>query len=66
MYATCSLCHQENEATVAHFLEAHTEFATAPFEQTFGLTPTPLGLTIWPAAHDTDGFFVAHLRRRAV
>lgn len=66
VYATCSLCHQENEATVAHFLETHPEFAPAPFAQTFGLTPTSRGLTIWPAAHDTDGFFVAHLRRRTV
>lgn len=65
VYATCSLCRQENEANVAHFLEAHPEFAPAPFEQTSGLTPQPLGLTIWPAAHNTDGFFVAHLRRHA-
>ncbi len=65
VYATCSLCRQENAANVAAFLDTHPDFAPAPLAHTFGLTPEREGLTIWPAAHDTDGFFVARLRRRS-
>ena len=38
--------------------------AVAAPAATFGFVPAPHGLTIWPARHDTDGFFVAVLRRR--
>ena len=64
VYATCSLSHRENEAVVQGFLAAHGEFEVAPFAQTFGFTPGTTGLTLLPARHDTDGFFVASLRRR--
>jgi 16S rRNA (cytosine967-C5)-methyltransferase len=65
VYATCSLCHRENAQVLAAFLAAHPEFAPAPFARSFGFTPTAGGLTIWPATHDTDGFFVASLRRNS-
>jgi 16S rRNA (cytosine967-C5)-methyltransferase len=64
VYATCSLCQQENAAVVAAFLVAHPDFSAAPLARTFGFAPAPAGLTIIPARHDTDGFFVAALRRR--
>jgi 16S rRNA (cytosine967-C5)-methyltransferase len=63
VYATCSLCRSENESVIAAFLARHPEFAVAPFAGTFGFAPQDGGLRIWPAAHDTDGFFVASLRR---
>ncbi len=64
VYATCSLSRRENQDVVAAFLAAHPEFvATAP-APAYGFLPSPAGLTLWPARYDTDGFFVASLRRR--
>ena len=64
VYATCSLSHRENEDVVQGFLTSHSGFEAVPFAQTFGFTPGAMGLTILPARHDTDGFYVASLRRR--
>ncbi len=64
VYATCSLCRRENAAVVAAFLAAQPDFAPEPPAHTFGFAPADGGLTILPARHDTDGFFVATLRRR--
>jgi 16S rRNA (cytosine967-C5)-methyltransferase len=65
IYATCSLSADENAHVVAAFLTTHPEFQTEPFARTFGFTPNAAGgLTILPARHDTDGFFVASLRRK--
>ncbi len=68
VYATCSLSHFENEDVIRAFLAANPAFAPespAP-ARAFGFTPVPAtgGLTILPAKHNTDGFFVATLRRR--
>ncbi len=52
IYATCSLSVRENEEVVAAFLAAHPELAAEkPAHR------------ILPAEHNTDGFFVAALRR---
>jgi 16S rRNA (cytosine967-C5)-methyltransferase len=64
VYATCSLIQRENEHIVQDFLSTHPGFEALPFTHTFGFQPGPVGLTILPARHDTDGFFVAALRRR--
>jgi 16S rRNA (cytosine967-C5)-methyltransferase len=64
VYATCSLARTENDGVIARFLSAHPEFEPAPFARTFGFEPRGAGLAILPAQHDTDGFFVASLRRR--
>lgn len=64
IYATCSLSRRENEDVIAAFLAAHPGFTVEPPAQTFGFTPRDGGLTLLPARHDTDGFFVAALRRR--
>ncbi len=64
VYATCSLSSRENDAVVTDFLSGHREFTVAPPARAFGFEPTAAGLTILPARHDTDGFFVAALRRR--
>ena len=63
VYATCSLSHVENADIIADFLATHTEFKPAPFTKTFGASAPPTGLTILPALHNTDGFFVSALRR---
>lgn len=64
VYATCSLSARENEDVVNTFLTAHPEFRPEPFVRNFGAMQRSVGLLILPAQHDTDGFFVASLRRR--
>ena len=63
VYATCSLSRRENEDVVAAFLAENPAFAVEPPVRDFGCAAGPLGLPIRPAVHDTDGFFVARLRR---
>src|SRR5580700_2292529 len=63
VYATCSLSRRENEDVITAFLTAHREFAPALFTRTFSAQPNGPCLTFLPAPHDTDGFFVASLRR---
>ena len=68
VYATCSLSHFENEDVVRAFLAANSSFAPElpASDRAFGFTAdaTTGGLTILPARHNTDGFFVATLRRQ--
>jgi len=63
VYATCSLSHQENQDVVAAFLATHPGFTTTPSVRTFDYPVAVPGLTIMPARHNTDGFYVAVLRR---
>jgi 16S rRNA (cytosine967-C5)-methyltransferase len=63
VYATCSLSRRENEDVVTAFLSGHREFSPAPFARAFHAPPAGAGLIFLPALHDTDGFFVASLRR---
>ena len=62
LYSTCTLLRRENEGVVEKFLADHPQFVPEPFElPQFGLQPGMI--TFWPHIHDTDGFFVAKLRR---
>jgi precorrin-6B methylase 2 len=67
IYATCSLSRFENEEVITDFLAANPTFKPEPPTpaRAFGFIPdsTTGGLTILPAKHNTDGFFVATLRR---
>ncbi len=63
IYATCSLSRMENEHVVTAFLAAAPSFAPAPLQERFGFPDDGLALTVLPARHDTDGFFVAAFRR---
>ena len=66
LYATCTLRKEENENVVDAFLTHHPDFALEAFT-----LPVPVGevksgqITLWPQRTDTDGFFVAKLRRKA-
>ncbi len=64
VYATCSLSRFENEEVVTAFLAAHADFTAEPPARPFAATPRSVGLAILPAQHNTDGFYVAVLRRR--
>lgn len=72
IYATCSLLPQENEAVVCAFLAQHPEFKVIEVGSLLPLPftlPSPVTsegfLRLFPHRHDTDGFFVAVLERRA-
>jgi 16S rRNA (cytosine967-C5)-methyltransferase len=64
VYATCSLSSVENENVVAAFLAEHSDFQLQPLANIFSASPPGAQLTILPSHHDTDGFFVASMRRR--
>ena len=55
VYATCSLSHHENEDVVTAFLVANPDFSPLP--------DVPARVLL-PSAHNTDGYYVAPLRRR--
>lgn len=63
IYATCSLSHHENHDVVAGFLQEHPGFAPLPAADTHGGTFDGLGTTLLPGTRNTDGFYVATLRR---
>jgi 16S rRNA (cytosine967-C5)-methyltransferase len=63
IYATCSLSHHENRDVVAAFLLAHPHFQPVPPAQTYGAEFDGLGASLLPGTHNTDGFYVASLRR---
>ena len=63
IYATCSLNHSENEDVITEFLSKHPEFTSSPPKENFGYHAALHGLSIMPARHNTDGFFVANLTR---
>lgn len=64
LYATCTLRREENEDVVLNFLNKNTEFHLESFS-----LPGPVGqrnegmLTLWPQRSDTDGFFIAKMRK---
>lgn len=64
LYSTCTILERENEKVVSGFLEKHFNFTAEAFQ-----LPGPVGevrtgmVTLWPHRHDTDGFFIARLRR---
>ena len=74
---TCSLLPEENEAIVDAFLEAREgEFQALDIATVWAATVSELGggdcpgegtaLRLYPHKHDTDGFFVQVLERRAL
>jgi 16S rRNA (cytosine967-C5)-methyltransferase len=74
-YVTCSLLDEENHAQIRRFLqdnEGFTEFMAAEAVQKAGLSLPPTaasggpGLLLSPKNHDTDGFYVALLCKRAM
>ena len=65
LYSTCTLVRQENEAVVESFLKFHPEFylEKLPLPATFPKNETGM-LALVPGQYDTDGFFIARLRRK--
>lgn len=65
VYSTCTLLERENGAVVDDFLACHPEYIPEPFTLPCPVGEAPEGrMTLWPHVHDTDGFYIAKLRRR--
>ena len=64
LYSTCTLVRRENEGVVEKFLKTNPRFHLEPLKlpAEFGENTTGM-LTLVPGEHDTDGFFIARLRR---
>ncbi|MBK1698458.1 RsmB/NOP family class I SAM-dependent RNA methyltransferase [Rhodovibrio salinarum] len=75
IYATCSLLPQENRVRTWDFQSAHPEFRQLPIDEvwaegvgtdTTGVLPNDgQDLTLTPARHGTDGFYLAVFERQA-
>ena len=66
LYSTCTLCREENEGNVEAFLEENEEFylESLALPDVFPKNESGM-LALVPGQYDTDGFFIAKLRRKA-
>lgn len=62
-YSTCSFFEEENDGSVAAFLEQNTAFAPVPLESPLGHRRTRYGLQFLPNLSMGAGFYVAKLTR---
>ena len=70
----CSLLPEENTGQIAWLKSVHPDFESEPYADVWEkqlATPAPVSadgrtdsLLLTPHLHDTDGFFIASLRRR--
>ena len=69
VYSTCTLLPEENGAVVSDFLKNHPEFCAVDFEISARCDDLPAikssegCITLTPDEHNTDGFFIAKLKR---
>ncbi len=73
IYVTCSVLPEENTGQVSEFLGAHPELKIEPYAELWrkhigGEPPVSAdggtdSLLLTPARHNTDGFFIASMRR---
>ena len=64
LYSTCTLVREENEGVVEAFLKENPEYflEKLPLPAIFPENTTGM-LALVPGEYDTDGFFIAKLRR---
>ena len=66
MYSTCTLVRGENEAVVEAFLKENSDFYLEPLPLPDCFPENKGGmLALVPGEYDTDGFFIARMRRKA-
>ena len=67
LYSTCTLVRAENEGVVEAFLQENPEFTLEPLPLPASFPKNESGmLALIPGQYDTDGFFIARLRRRKI
>ena len=65
LYSTCTLVRRENEGVVEKFLKAEPEFQLEPLALPGAFPKNETGmLRLLPGEYDTDGFFIAKMRRK--
>jgi len=68
VYSTCTLRKVENHDIINRFLKEHPDFAGEPLDLPEGIDrlvdEEDHTLTLLPGFYDTDGFFIAKLRRK--
>ena len=66
MYSTCTLVWAENEGVVERFLKENPDFSLEPLPLPDIFPQNESGmLALVPGQYDTDGFFIARMRRKA-
>ena len=66
MYSTCTLVRSENEGVVEAFLKHHPEFCLEKLSLPTNFPKNDTGMiALVPGQYDTDGFFIARMRRKA-
>lgn len=67
IYSTCTLRKAENHDVISRFLSEHPDFTGEALKLPDGIghvvEEDPYCLTLLPGVYDTDGFFIAKLRR---
>lgn len=64
VYSTCTILQRENEDVVRAFLAANPQFEAVPWEhKACGMREDGM-VTLLPPVHQTDGFFIAKLRKK--
>ena len=65
LYSTCTLTDAENEGMVSSFLKERNDFTLEPLPLPAVFPKNESGmLALVPGQYDTDGFFIARLRRK--
>lgn len=65
VYSTCTISKRENEDNVRAFLDAHPDFELDDISYLVkNRVSGGVGLTLFPNAHGTDGFYIARLIRK--
>jgi len=65
IYSTCTLVRAENEGVVEAFLKENNDFTLEPLLLPDNFPKNESGmLALVPGEYDTDGFFIARLRRK--
>ena len=63
VYSTCTLNPSENEGVVKRFLSEHTEYMAEDFSISTLKSKDGM-LTLYPHVHNTDGFFIAKIKKK--
>lgn len=67
VYSTCSLFHDENHNIISSFLQENEDFyleTPLPIIGTLSTTPHGEVQELFPHLHETEGFFIAKIRKR--